>query len=225
MLQNHLFISVIIAVITIAFMIKFKIVPFGLMVDGGGDSPEGDEGEKKDGEPKTYSEDVFKGVVKQRDELKGKVTDLTTKYDEMQAQLNKIKEDDLKAKGSIQELLDAKAKELDETKAKLAETETTLSAKTTELESIETETKKELLAHLTKEQKEFIKDKPVSEVRAFVKLVGESGGSDPDKGGKLNPKGDITLTDAQKKEAADMDLSPELYKQYLKDREERKPKK
>lgn len=205
------------------FITRFMQILF--TEDGGAGGGEGDpkpgEGE---GDPKTYSEEVFKGVVKQRDEFKGKVTDLTTKVDELTAQLKKISDDDLKNKGDLQTLLDNAKAELETTKNKLTDTETKLNEKTTELEAIETDTKKELLTKLTKEQKEFIKDKPVAEIREFVKLVAGSNSADPDNGGNLNPKGDIKLTDEQKKQAKDMDLSEELFIEYLKDREKRKPK-
>jgi len=73
--------------------------------------------------PKTYSEDEFKKVVEQRQNLKGKVEEYETELKKIRDAENKSKEDKLKEEKKYQELLDQKEKELESLKPKVEQYE------------------------------------------------------------------------------------------------------
>lgn len=95
-----------------------------IMSDENKDEKNGQENNDENKTPKTYSEDEFKKLVSQRDELKKNQNSLQTELDKIKAQIKTADEDDLKKKGELQTLLDKKEAELAETRTKAADAET-----------------------------------------------------------------------------------------------------
>lgn len=171
-------------------------------------NPDPKEPEKKEPDTKTYSAEEYKIIASEKKAEKEKTKTLQVELDKLKAEKQKLTDDELKKKGDYQTIIDAKETEINELKTKAERVD----ALETQLQEIETSTKKELLANMTKEQQEYAKDKSVTDIRAFAKLIGTSNSPiEVDSSGNLVSKSDVKATDAQKKEADIKGLPVEDY--------------
>ena len=180
------------------------------------------EKSKSDDENKTYSKAELDKIIAQRDEAKNKARALEVETNKVKADLKRIEEDKLKASGDLEALLKSKETELEQT---IAEKQSLENAKI-ELETLQTEIKKDLLEQLSKEHLKIAEKLSIQDLKEYVALNSKhTKGMDAGRIGKgsidLTGKTYDDFTTDKLKELRES--NPEGYKKLYKDKYGRFP--
>ncbi|MDQ3022755.1 MAG: hypothetical protein M3R36_19650 [Bacteroidota bacterium] len=145
---------------------------------------------------KTYSADEYKQIASEKKAIAQQVKDL-------QAQIKKREDDDLVKSGDLQAQLTAANTKASELEKKAEE----LESLRTEKQELEDGVRKDLTANMSKEQKEYLKDKSISDIRAFIKIAAVKSATDNDSGYRATSPNDIKLSNADEKRRTEMGLT------------------
>jgi len=165
-----------------------------------------------------YSQEDFVKIASEKKAIEASRKALEVERDALKAQIQKATDEKLQESGDLRTLLDNKEKELVESKLK----ESDLEKLKTEKDELVQGIKDDLSIGLSKNQKEFVKDFSVNQLRQYIKLHGVTveKALEVDSSGNPIKKDAVKLTDKENNEAVIMGVSADDYKLIMEKRKE-----